>query len=104
MKIHDMMVVKIQQYFKTHLKISDEEANKLHKEYYQSYGLALEGLVRHHKIGIPLSISLASLNESLSSSLHMRYSYTRGYKPVPVSLSIRFPMLRLSSSLACVLN
>jgi pyrimidine and pyridine-specific 5'-nucleotidase len=45
-----MMVVKIHQYFKTHLALSDEEAHQLHSEYYQSYGLALEGLVRHHKI------------------------------------------------------
>ena len=51
MKIHDMMVEKIHQYFTTHLKISDEEATKLHHEYYRSYGLALEGLVRHHEIG-----------------------------------------------------
>jgi hypothetical protein len=51
MKIHDMMVVKIHQYFTKHLRISDEEASKLHHEYYKSYGLALEGLVRHHKIG-----------------------------------------------------
>lgn len=51
MKIHDMMVDKIRQYFIKHLQISDEEANKLHNEYYRSYGLALEGLVRHHKIG-----------------------------------------------------
>jgi len=54
MKIHDMMVVKIHQYFKTHLALSDEEAHQLHNEYYQSYGLALEGLVRHHKIGSAL--------------------------------------------------
>jgi len=51
MKIHDMMVVKIRQYFINHLKITDEEAEELQYEYYQSYGLALEGLVRHHKIG-----------------------------------------------------
>lgn len=51
MKIHDMMVDKIHQYFTTHLKISDEEASKLHHEYYRLYGLALEGLVRHHEIG-----------------------------------------------------
>jgi pyrimidine and pyridine-specific 5'-nucleotidase len=52
MKIHDMMVVKIHQYFTKHLQITDEEAETLHQEYYKSYGLALEGLVRHHKIGI----------------------------------------------------
>ena len=51
MKIHDMMVVKIHQYFTKHLKISDDEARALHHEYYKNYGLALEGLVRHHKIG-----------------------------------------------------
>lgn len=53
MKIHDMMALKIHAYFTKHLRISDEEAEKLHCEYYKSYGLALEGLVRHHKIGIP---------------------------------------------------
>jgi pyrimidine and pyridine-specific 5'-nucleotidase len=52
-KIHDMMVIKIGQYFTKHLRITDAEAEKLHREYYQSYGLALEGLVRHHKIGNP---------------------------------------------------
>jgi pyrimidine and pyridine-specific 5'-nucleotidase len=46
-----MMVVKIHQYFTKHLKISDDEARALHHEYYKNYGLALEGLVRHHKIG-----------------------------------------------------
>src|SRR5262245_41541287 len=51
MKIHDMMVDKIHQYFTTHLKLSDEEASELHQEYYKNDGLALEGLVRHHKIG-----------------------------------------------------
>jgi pyrimidine and pyridine-specific 5'-nucleotidase len=51
MKIHDMMQVKIHQYFTTHLALTDEEADKLHREYYKNYGLALEGLVRHHKIG-----------------------------------------------------
>ena len=51
MKIHDMMSVKIGQYFAKHLNLSDEDAHKLHNEYYKSYGLAIEGLVRHHKIG-----------------------------------------------------
>ena len=59
MKIHDMMVIKIQQYFTKHLELTDAEAHKLHQEYYQSYGLALEGLVRHHRIGIsPLPSSI----------------------------------------------
>ena len=37
-------------YFMKHLELSREDAYKLHQEYYQTYGLALEGLVRHHKI------------------------------------------------------
>lgn len=40
----------IDQYFATHLSLSMEEAVRLHREYYQNYGLAIEGLVRHHQI------------------------------------------------------
>lgn len=40
----------IDQYFATHLKLSWDDAVKLHKEYYTNYGLAIEGLVRHHQI------------------------------------------------------
>lgn len=40
----------IDQYFSKHLGVSEEEAIRLHKEYYQNYGLAIEGLVRHHQI------------------------------------------------------
>src|ERR1700710_496847 len=40
----------IDQYFITHLELSQEDAFKLHQEYYKTYGLAIEGLVRHHKI------------------------------------------------------
>jgi pyrimidine and pyridine-specific 5'-nucleotidase len=40
----------IDKYFETHLSLSKEDANKLHHEYYKTYGLAIEGLVRHHKI------------------------------------------------------
>ena len=44
------MVDLIDQYFTTHLSISWDDAVRLHKEYYQNYGLAIEGLVRHHQI------------------------------------------------------
>lgn len=37
-------------YFQTHLELSQAEANELHYKYYREYGLAIEGLVRHHKI------------------------------------------------------
>lgn len=40
----------IDKYFATHLEIPWEDAVKLHKEYYTHYGLAIEGLVRHHQI------------------------------------------------------
>jgi pyrimidine and pyridine-specific 5'-nucleotidase len=45
-----MMADLIDQYFATHLSLPWEDAVRLHKEYYQNYGLAIEGLVRHHQI------------------------------------------------------
>lgn len=40
----------IDKYFVEHLSLQWDDAVRLHKEYYQSYGLAIEGLVRHHQI------------------------------------------------------
>lgn len=40
----------IDDYFVHHLSLSKEDAIRLHKEYYTNYGLAIEGLVRHHQI------------------------------------------------------
>ncbi|PRP86737.1 hypothetical protein PROFUN_02886 [Planoprotostelium fungivorum] len=40
----------ISKYFQEHLELSVEDAETLHQQYYTMYGLALEGLVRHHKI------------------------------------------------------
>jgi pyrimidine and pyridine-specific 5'-nucleotidase len=37
-------------YFETHLSLSQKDANELHFKYYREYGLAIEGLVRHHKV------------------------------------------------------
>jgi pyrimidine and pyridine-specific 5'-nucleotidase len=37
-------------YFETHLSLSQKDANALHLKYYREYGLAIEGLVRHHKV------------------------------------------------------
>lgn len=48
--IHGYMTELIDEYFVRHLKLTKEDAFKLHQEYYQTYGLAIEGLVRHHKI------------------------------------------------------
>ncbi|KAH8656157.1 HAD-like domain-containing protein [Tricladium varicosporioides] len=49
-KVHDHMTILIDAYFMKHLELDQEEAYRLHMEYYKTYGLAIEGLVRHHKI------------------------------------------------------
>ncbi|KAH8804778.1 Haloacid dehalogenase-like hydrolase-domain-containing protein [Xylogone sp. PMI_703] len=49
-RVHDHMSELIDQYFMKHLSLTREDAYKLHQDYYKTYGLAIEGLVRHHKI------------------------------------------------------
>ncbi|KAL9027915.1 MAG: hypothetical protein Q9196_003636 [Gyalolechia fulgens] len=49
-KVHDLMTVLIDQYFVKHLSLTAEDANMLHHKYYQDYGLAISGLVMHHKV------------------------------------------------------
>ena len=49
-RIHDLMQIYIHRYFKKHLHLNDKEAHDLHMHYYKQYGLALEGLVRLHKV------------------------------------------------------
>ncbi|QIX00688.1 hypothetical protein AMS68_006205 [Peltaster fructicola] len=49
-KIHDKMSVLIDAYFQKHLELNQEDAFHLHQRYYRDYGLAIEGLVRHHKV------------------------------------------------------
>lgn len=49
-KIQDLMGDLIDDYFQTHLSLTKEDARELHLSYYKDYGLAIEGLVRHHKI------------------------------------------------------
>ena len=49
-KVHDHMALLINKFFINHLSITAEEANELHHRYYKDYGLAIEGLSRHHKI------------------------------------------------------
>lgn len=65
-KIHDMMQVKIHEYFKTNLNLDDNEAYKLHMDYYKNYGLALEGLVRNHKV------DALKYNEEVDDSLDLK--------------------------------
>ncbi|KAI5949057.1 SDT1 [Candida theae] len=49
-RIFEMMQEKIHDYFKHNLKLNDEDASKLHQDYYKTYGLAIEGLVRNHQV------------------------------------------------------
>ncbi|KAJ4364643.1 putative suppressor of disruption of TFIIS [Neocucurbitaria cava] len=44
------MSVLIDKFFEDHLSLSQQDANELHLKYYREYGLAIEGLVRHHKV------------------------------------------------------
>ncbi|KAF7593711.1 hypothetical protein BBP40_011003 [Aspergillus hancockii] len=48
--IHDEMQTLIHQFFVKHLSLGAEDAHMLHMKYYKEYGLAIEGLARHHKI------------------------------------------------------
>jgi len=49
-KIHHLMQQLIDDYFERHLQLSREDAEILHQRYYKDYGLALDGLLRHHGI------------------------------------------------------
>ncbi|KAI2822041.1 hypothetical protein CBS115989_2352 [Aspergillus niger] len=48
--IHDEMQKLINQFFIKHLSLNADDAHMLHMKYYKEYGLAIEGLTRHHKI------------------------------------------------------
>ncbi|KAL6237345.1 hypothetical protein BDW75DRAFT_86764 [Aspergillus navahoensis] len=48
--IHDEMQKLIHKFFVHHLSLNSEDAHMLHMKYYKEYGLAIEGLTRHHKI------------------------------------------------------
>lgn len=45
-----MMQELIDKFFVEHLSLSPEDAYMLHHKYYREYGLAIEGLARHHKV------------------------------------------------------
>ncbi|KAI1128364.1 pyrimidine nucleotidase [Nemania abortiva] len=49
-KVHQRMADLIHDYFERNLNLSHEEAVALHMKYYQKYGLAIGGLMRHHDI------------------------------------------------------
>ncbi|OJD19832.1 pyrimidine 5'-nucleotidase [Emergomyces pasteurianus Ep9510] len=49
-RIHDLMQDLIDDFFTKHLSLDPQDAIMLHQKYYREYGLAIEGLTRHHKI------------------------------------------------------
>ena len=49
-KVDELMGKLIDKYFMTHLSMTQSEAYMLHQKYYREYGLAIEGMVRHHKV------------------------------------------------------
>ncbi|KAF4495925.1 pyrimidine 5 -nucleotidase [Fusarium agapanthi] len=49
-KVLEHMSRNIDDYFKKHLGLSPDDAERLHMDYSQQYGQAIEGLVRHHQI------------------------------------------------------
>lgn len=86
----------IDQYFIKHLSLSRDEAYELHQRYYKDYGLAIEGLVRHHKIdpleyntqvddALPLQdilspdADLRNLLESIDKSKIKMWLFTNAY-------------------------
>jgi pyrimidine and pyridine-specific 5'-nucleotidase len=48
--VYNLAVALIDGYLEKNLKLRRNEAAKLHQDYVQDYGLAIEGLVRHHHI------------------------------------------------------
>ena len=54
----------IDKYFVENLRIPHEEAVALHQKYYKSYGLAIDGLVRHHPEIDPLDFN-AKVDDAL---------------------------------------
>lgn len=44
------LVCDLDKFFIKHLDLNPEDAHMLHQKYYKEYGLAIEGLTRHHKI------------------------------------------------------
>lgn len=75
-KVHDLMKALINSFFIRHLDLSKEDALQLHERYYKEYGLAIEGLYRHHKIS-PLEFNrevddALPLDDILDTDLELR--------------------------------
>lgn len=96
--LHDLafILIMLDKYFESHLSLSRAEANELHTRYYKDYGLAIEGLVRHHKVdpmeynrqvddALPLedilepNLQLRRLLEDLDTSKVKPWLFTNAY-------------------------
>ncbi|KAF1952301.1 pyrimidine 5-nucleotidase [Byssothecium circinans] len=96
-KVQEMMSELIDRFFEDHLSLSQQDAYNLHQKYYKEYGLAIEGLVRHHKVNaleynekvddaLPLddvikpSPELRALLEDIDRSKIRLWLFTNAYK------------------------
>jgi len=75
-RVHDHMQKLIDDFFIKHLSLTAEDALMLHQRYYKDYGLAIEGLARHHRID-PLVFNrevddALPLDDILSPDLELR--------------------------------
>lgn len=81
-KIHDLMQVKIHNFFKDNLSLNDEDAHNLHMNYYKTYGLAIEGLVRNHQV------DALDYNSQVDDALDLRsvLSYNQALRDLLISI------------------
>ncbi|KAH3672070.1 hypothetical protein WICMUC_004471 [Wickerhamomyces mucosus] len=64
--IHDLMQISINDYVRTTLNLSKDDAQQLQSKYYHQYGLAIQGLVKFHKI------NAIEYNEKVDDSLPLQ--------------------------------
>ncbi|KAJ5595998.1 hypothetical protein N7450_002456 [Penicillium hetheringtonii] len=78
--IHDEMQTLINKFFVKHLELNPDDAHMLHQKYYKEYGLAIEGLTRHHQIDpLEFNYELRKLLESLDTSKVKPWLLTNAY-------------------------
>lgn len=65
-----LMGERINDYFQSKLGLDSEHATKLHQRYYREYGIALDGLLRHHSIDIDEYNRLVDDSLPLDKILH----------------------------------
>lgn len=105
-EISEMMTERIREYI-IGLGLGEEEAERLHQKYYKEYGLAIRGLVMHHKIDaldydskcdatLPLEIVLKpnqnhkEMLKNLDRSKCRVWALTNAYKTVSFACKLFF--------------